>query len=77
METMSVDRILEAIGSLTAADRARLVSQMAPEICRAATDDPDAMTRMLAECRRACREPEAQRRMEFVMEIMRRMKGGA
>lgn len=76
MEAMSVDHILEAIASLKPADRVRLVSRMAREICRAAMDDPDAMTLMLAECRRACHEPEAQRRMEFVLNIMGRMKGG-
>jgi uncharacterized protein YjgD (DUF1641 family) len=77
METMTVDQILQAIGNLRSADRVRLVSRMAPTICRAAMEEPEAITMMLAECRRACREPEAQRRMGFAMEIMRRMKGGS
>ncbi len=76
MEVMTVEDILSAISSLSAADRTRLLSRLGPEICRAAMDDPEAITMMLAECRRVCRDPEGQRRMEFAMDIMRRMKGG-
>ncbi len=74
---MTVEEILAAVRSLTTADRVRLVSQLAPEICRAAMDDPQAITMMLAECRHACPESEARRRMGFAMDIMARMKGGA
>lgn len=77
MEPMTVDQIVDAVRQLRDADRGRLVRQLVPEICRAAMDDPLAITMMLAECRRVCHQPEARRRTEFAMDIMGRMKRGA
>jgi DNA-binding transcriptional regulator YbjK len=70
---MDVETIRDAIRNLSGADRARLMAEVGPDLCRAAMQTPDVVERMMPRCEEMMQDPEIQRFMHFMMQ---RMMGG-
>ncbi|NWG13453.1 MAG: hypothetical protein HXY20_07975 [Acidobacteria bacterium] len=74
---MDFDAIRNAIRNLSAEDRARLIAELGPELCRAAVQAPGFMERMMPQCEEMMRDPELQKLMRPMFQrMMERMMGG-
>ena len=71
---MDVEAIRDAIQNLSEADRARLMAEVGPDLCRAVMQTPDVVERMMPRCEEMMQDhPEVRRFMRFMMQ---RMMGG-
>lgn len=66
----SVEEIREAILQLTAEQRARLISELAPDLCRSAMGNRALMIEMISGCQKMMHDPEIMKAMRPMMERM-------
>lgn len=75
---MHFEALREAIRNLTPEDRARLMSELGPELCGSIMGNPRLMEQMMPRCEEMMKDPELQQAMRSMMERMMRwmMSGG-
>ena len=66
----SVEDIREAILALTSQDKARLMAEVGPDLCRSVVENPESMKQMFPRCEEMMRDPDVQKVMRPMMEQM-------
>lgn len=73
----SVEEVRDAILQLTPEQRARLMAEVGPELCRSVMANPALMTEMMPKCQELMKDPEVMKAMRPMMEgMMRSMMPG-
>lgn len=67
---MDFEAIRDAVRNLSEADRARLMAELGPELCRSVMQSPDFMERMMPRCEEMMQDPEVRK---FMYPMMQRM----
>jgi hypothetical protein len=72
----SVEEIRDAILQLTPDERARLMAEVGPELCRSMMGNPALMIEMMPGCQNMMKDPEVIKAMRPMMERMMRGNAG-
>ena len=67
---MDIATIRESILNLTVEERAQLMVEIGPDLCRAVMQTPDLMQRMMPRCEEMMQDADIQRIMRPMMERM-------
>lgn len=75
---MDLATIRESILNLTVEERAQVMAEVGPDLCRAVMETPDVMQRMMPRCQEMMQDTEIQRIIRPMMEQMMKsvMSGG-
>jgi hypothetical protein len=75
----SVEDLRDAILQLTPGERARLMAEVGPDLCRSVMANPALMMEMMPKCQEMMKDPEIMKAMRPMMERMMQgmMPGGA
>lgn len=66
----SVEEIRDAILQLTAEQRARLMREVGPDLCRSVMQNPEIMAQMMPRCEEMMMDPDVRKGMGLMMERM-------
>ncbi len=67
---MEFEALRDAIRNLSLADRARLMSEVGPELCSSIMRDPNLMKQMMPRCEEMMKDPQMQQVMRSMMQRM-------
>ncbi len=74
---ISVEEIRDAILQLTGEQRARLMAEVGPDLCRSVMQNPEIMAQMMPRCEEMMMDPDLRKIMSPMMErMMKNMMGG-
>jgi hypothetical protein len=66
----SVEEIRDAILQLTAEQRAQLMTEVGPDLCRSVMQNPEIMAQMMPRCEEMMMDPDVRKGMGPMMERM-------